>query len=130
MQSTPRSWGRVYWSGGAGKEGEMGGWRFHCNWCNIGATLTAFPRKGTADGALSVHVMVKHAHKTEVRALMEPIKHVEDVAVDTLRYAQSTTGAALAEAPLSRNFCSCGKQRPCFEHGLDFEEDCKPHESS
>jgi hypothetical protein len=70
-QLTPQSWGRVYWSGGAGRQGEMGGWRFHCNFCTEGNIHTAFARKHTADAYLSNHAIQKHSHKTEVRALME-----------------------------------------------------------
>lgn len=68
-QVTPQSWGRVYWSGGAGKPGEMGGWRFHCNWCTEGNVHTAFARSPLADKTLSKHVIEKHSYKTEVRAL-------------------------------------------------------------
>jgi hypothetical protein len=115
-QITPQSWGLVFWSGGAGKPGEMGGWRFRCNFCNEGNVHTAFARKHAADAYLGNHCMEKHRHKTEVRALM--------TRTPTRKRLQSTTGAADGDAaPLQRNFCSCGKQRPCFDHGLDFEED-------
>jgi hypothetical protein len=107
MQNTPQSWGRVYWSGGAGKEGEMGGWRFHCNWCNVGDTLTAFPRKHVADNALGVHCVQNHSYKTEVRALLPGI-HRDDAMnarcngcehlVRQCICLPSTTGAADVEA--------------------------------
>lgn len=84
MQHTPQSWGRIYWGGGAGKRSEMdtsmGGWRFHCNFCDIGNGLPAFPRRRAADAYLSKHCMDKHSHKTEIRVLMPA--------------AESSTGAA------------------------------------
>jgi hypothetical protein len=70
-QITPQSWGRVYWGGGAGKPGEMGGWRFHCAFCDHGNVLQAIARKPLADKLLSQHVIDKHSHKTEVRALLQ-----------------------------------------------------------
>jgi hypothetical protein len=92
MQNTPQSWGRVYWGGGAGKPGEMGGWRFHCNFCNEGNLRTAFARKHLADNQLAGHCIEKHRHKTEVRALIqhEPMHD----GPDTHAAWKITTGAA------------------------------------
>lgn len=117
-QLTPQSWGRVYWGGGAGKPGEMGGWRFHCNWCTEGDRLTAFGRKMLADVALSNHCIEKHSYKTEVRALLQATPN------GFVRHWESSTGVAESDGLIvNRSVCSCGKQRPCFEHGLDFKED-------
>jgi hypothetical protein len=49
----------------------MGGWRFHCNWCTYGNSLPAIARGPLADKLLGKHVIEKHSHKTEVRALMQ-----------------------------------------------------------
>jgi hypothetical protein len=84
-QKTPQSWGRVYWGGGAGKPGEKGGWRIECNFCTYGRNLLAIARRPLADRQLGAHVMEQHAHKTEVRALMQ----------------NTTGGAKTNEAPAS-----------------------------
>lgn len=107
MQNTPQSWGRVYWSGGAGKVGEMGGWRYHCNFCDVGNLLTSFGRKSFADDALAKHSVEKHSNKTEVRALMAAEERTADL-IEQMREKgitidmQSTTGAAKVEAPPKR----------------------------
>lgn len=82
-QLTPPSWGRVYWGGGPGRPGDMGGWRISCTWCAVGNGLTAFPRKLVADVYLSNHCIEKHSHKTVVRVLTAPTEAA---------LAQTTTG--------------------------------------
>jgi hypothetical protein len=75
----------------------MGGWRFHCNWCNEGDLLKAIARKPLADRMLGMHVMDKHSNKTEVRVLMNSI-----IAAGGLAALQNTTGAAEIEAPVDK----------------------------
>jgi hypothetical protein len=69
----------------------MGGWRFHCNWCNEGDLLKAIARKPLADKMLGIHVMDKHSNKTEVAALLTVTRD--------LFAEQNTTEGAEVEAP-------------------------------
>jgi hypothetical protein len=112
-QLTPQSWGRIYWSGGAGKPGEMGGWRFHCNFCTEGNVYTAIARRPLADKMLSQHVIQKHSHKTEVRTLLSQTQ-IDDARIQAK--LQSSTGAAethdhskCLSYPDERPYCKCGE---------------------
>jgi hypothetical protein len=73
-QTTPLSWGQVFWGGGAGRPGEMGGWRFKCAFCNVGNSLFAIARQPLADRKLSQHVLEKHRGRAAVQNLLEAKK--------------------------------------------------------
>jgi hypothetical protein len=67
----PKDFGRVYWSGGAGRPGQMGGWRYECPYCNLGDRRSADPSQRLCAINLYTHVLEIHSYEKNVKKFLE-----------------------------------------------------------